>query len=81
MNTDVNLCRWWGGDVTVSDSEPRSRKEQGYPPGEKIQGSICTCTSGDYWEAVTSTGSELSKMVLPCGDEQEHRWTVQSLSG
>lgn len=24
---------------------------------------------------------ELSKMVLPCRDEQEHSWTGQSLSG
>lgn len=47
------------GDITVSDSESQSRKEQGCPPGEKIQGPTCACTSGDYWEAGTSTGSEL----------------------
>lgn len=58
MSTDVNLCTWCGGDVTVSDSKPRSRKEEGYPPGEKIQGPTYACTSGDYWEARTSTGSE-----------------------
>lgn len=59
MSTNVHLCTWWGGDITVSDSEPQSRKEQGYPPGEKIQGPISACTSGDYWKAGTSIGSEL----------------------